>query len=400
MTGAAERLLTHLRGREAAMTELLHQLVEVESPSSEGHTQEAAFTRLTEALDSRGMRCRRIRGDNSGGQLLAMPAERRRGLPCQLMIGHIDTVWPVGTLDGMPLVNDGERIRGPGVYDMKAGLVQIVFALEALLACDIPLPVTPVVFVNSDEEIGSHESTRQIVRLARVASRAFVLEPSLGRDGRIKTRRKGVGRYRIRVRGRAAHAGLDPESGASAILELSHQIQKLFQLNDPQRGISVNVGMIDGGLRPNVIAPESSAVVDVRVPDQASAETVDRAIHALQAVTPGVSLAIEGRFGRPPMEPDEAGRALWQAARKVGAELGLELQEGTAGGGSDGNTTSQYTPTLDGLGAVGDGAHAEHEFIFVDHLAERAALLAGLLMLPAAVTDRGQQACNPSSASP
>jgi glutamate carboxypeptidase len=254
--------------------------------------------------------------------------------------------------------------------------------LKALRHLELETEVTPVILVNSDEEIGSQESTRSIRRLARVSDRAFVLEPSLGLDGRLKTARKGIGRFSIKVRGKAAHAGLNPEAGASAILELSHQIQGLFALNDPATGVTVNVGMVDGGLGANVVAPESSAMVDVRVPTHEDARRIEEQIRALKPVTPGVQVSVEGGFRRPPMERTEAGRVLWTMAQDLGQELGMELEEGAAGGGSDGNTTSQFTATLDGLGPVGDGAHAHHEFLFVDSLIERTALLTLLILAP------------------
>ncbi len=208
------------------------------------------------------------------------------------------------------------------------------------------------------------------------------MEPSLGPAGRLKTARKGVGRFTVTVQGRAAHAGLDPTAGASAILELSHVIQKLFALNDPERGASVNVGVIDGGVRANVVAPESSAVVDVRVENAEDAQRIERTILALEAETEGVTLRIEGRIGRPPLERTPANRQLWRMATRFAEELDMPLDEATAGGGSDGNTTSLYTATLDGLGAVGDGAHATHEHIHVSQLSERCALLTMLLMAP------------------
>jgi glutamate carboxypeptidase len=241
-----------------------------------------------------------------------------------------------------------------------------------------------VVFVNSDEEIGSHESTLHIRRLARIADRAFVLEPSLGLDGKLKIARKGVGRFTVIVKGKAAHAGLDPEGGVSAILELSHVIQKLFALNDPRKGITVNVGMIDGGLRPNVIAPESRAMVDVRVPTHEDARRIERSIRNLQPVSPQVTLEIDGAIGRLPMEATPRNQALWETAKVLGRTINLDLNAAIAGGASDGNTASQYTATLDGLGAVGDGAHARHEFIYFERMAERAALLVLLLMAPIA----------------
>jgi glutamate carboxypeptidase len=238
------------------------------------------------------------------------------------------------------------------------------------------------VLVNSDEEHGSPESRRHTVRWARRSARAFVLEPAFGLAGSLKTSRKGVGEFTLVVRGRAAHAGLNPEAGASAVLELSHQIQRLFALNDPEHGVSVNVGTIDGGLRSNVVAPEVRASIDVRAPTTADAARLDRAIRGLQPVTPGTTVEIGGGFHHPPLEPVARTRALWRLAQSIGQRLGVPLTEAAVGGASDGNTTSQYTATLDGLGAVGDGAHAAHEYVDASKLAERAALVAWLLAAP------------------
>jgi glutamate carboxypeptidase len=265
---------------------------------------------------------------------------------------------------------------------MKAGLTEMIYALQTIRELDLAPEVAPLCFINSDEEIGSHESTRYLRALAQCVDRCLVLEPSLGRTGKIKTTRKGVGRFTVTVQGKAAHAGLDPGAGASAILELSHVIQKLFELNDPEHGTSVNVGVIDGGIRPNMVAAQSRAIIDVRVQTQADAQRIEAAIHGIEAATPGVSLRIEGAIGRPPMEATEANQQLWRMAQTLGDELGMELQQGTAGGGSDGNTTSLYSATLDGLGAVGDGAHADHEFIEIERLEERCALLTLLLLAP------------------
>ncbi len=364
-----EEMVRHLQG-----------LVRLESPSHEAAAVGRVLDALAGDLAEVGLTPRRYGAGASAGVLLARPARSRRTRGLQLLLGHADTVWPVGTLRRMPCVLDGEHLKGPGVYDMKAGLTLLVFALRALRGLDLEPEVAPVVLVNADEEVGSPGSTRLIQRLGRIADRALVLEPSLGREGRIKTRRKGVGRFTITVQGRAAHAGLDPESGASAILELSHVVQALFALNDPARGVTVNVGQVDGGLRPNVIAPHSRAIVDVRVPTQREARRIEEEIQRLQAVTPGTRLEVEGRIGRPPLEPSPGGRALWELARELGAHLEVELEEGTAGGGSDGNTTGPLCPTLDGLGAVGDGAHALHEFVEVPRLPERAALLSLLLL--------------------
>jgi glutamate carboxypeptidase len=244
--------------------------------------------------------------------------------------------------------------------------------------------VTPVVLVNADEELGSSESSPTIRRLAAGAVRAFVLEPAFGASGKLKTGRKGVSRYRLTVKGRAAHAGSEPEQGVSAILELSHQIQRLFALNDAARGITVNVGTIDGGLRPNVVAPEASALVDVRVVTERDARNLDRGIHGLTPVHEGTTLEITGSVGRLPMEATERNRALYLLAERLAADLGLEVGEATlVGGASDANTTSQYTATLDGLGSVGDGSHAPHEHVVLARMPERSALLASLILAPA-----------------
>jgi glutamate carboxypeptidase len=265
---------------------------------------------------------------------------------------------------------------------MKGGLVQAVWALRALHELGVEPPVTPVVFINSDEEIGSDESESYIRMLSRRVERCYVMEPALDLDGKLKTARRGAGRFTLRIRGRSAHAGIDPESGASAILELSHVIQKLHALNDVSAGISINVGQIAGGTRSNVIADESTAEVDVRVRTQEQARTVERTISALAATTPGTELDIEGEVGRPPMERTPRNQRLWNEAQRLADMLGLDIDEGRSGGTSDGNTTSLFAATLDGLGAVGDGAHARHEFIYPDKLVERSALLALLVMLP------------------
>ncbi len=373
-------VMEHLRGQRDEMLEVLRALTLAESPSDEPGTQHDVRELIAGHLEALGYRVRRIPGRSTGGMLFAVPAKRDRSKPCQLLLGHYDTVWPSGTLATMPFTVEGDTVRGPGVYDMKAGIVQATLALGVLRDFGVEPELTPVLFFNSDEEIGSVESIRYIHRLARCVDRVYVLEPSLGQEGKLKTARKGIGRFTVRVEGEAAHAGLDPGRGASAILELSHVIQSLFALNDLERGVTVNVGTIDGGLRPNVVAPASEAVVDVRVATREDAERVDAAIHDLQPVTPGTRLVIEGGFGRPAMERTPGNQQLWDLAVRLGDELGIELQQGMAGGGSDGNFTSLHTATLDGLGAVGDGAHAPHEHLSVERTLERAALLALLLM--------------------
>ena len=378
----AASLLAYLSDRQDAMVALVNQFARSESPSLDPSAQQEILTLLTEAMVARGFRARRTRGRTSGGSLLSMPADRTRGRPFQVMLGHCDTVWPIGTLETMRLeIKDG-RLHGPGTFDMKAGIVQGLFAIDALREVGQALSVTPVFFINSDEEIGSRDSTHQIRLIARGAERVFVLEPAMGARGALKTARKGLGRFTITVRGQAAHAGLEPGKGASAILELSLVIQQLFALNDIDGGVSVNVGTIDGGIRPNVVAPESTAVADVRVPTFKDAERVSAAIHGLTPQTPGTTIEVDGSFGRPPMERTPGNQALFEEAKAAARALDIEIEEASAGGGSDGNTTSLFAPTLDGLGAVGEGAHAPHEHLLVDRMVERSALLACLLARP------------------
>ena len=376
-------VLGFVRERRDAFTGLLRRMVEAESPSAAPERQRAALDVLAGALAGLGFRVRVLAGRNSGGQLYARPVRRTRGGGSQLLLGHADTVWPVGALADMPFEIDGDVVRGPGVYDMKGGLAMMVVALEALAHFGLHAPLAPLVLVNTDEETGSWDSRAPVRRLARVARRAWVLEPSLGPAGRLKTARKGVARFTVDVLGRAAHAGLDPGAGASAILELSRVVQRLFSMNDPDRGITVNVGTIDGGLGPNVVAPRARAVVDVRAPTAVDAGRIEAALRALEAETPGTRLSVEGGFGRPPLERTPRNRALWRLARNLAAELGIPLEEGVAGGGSDGSFTSLWTATLDGLGPVGDGAHAPHECLHLGATLERTALLALLLAAPA-----------------
>jgi glutamate carboxypeptidase len=385
---AATDLLRHLQGRREDLKRLLQRMTTAESPSNVPSAQEEIRDIVATELQKLDYRVRRIPGRTSGGMLYARPFNRRRHRPAQLLLGHFDTVWPLGTLADMPFEADDDTVRGPGVYDMKGGVAMALLALDALRRFGAEPSVEPHVFLNSDEEIGSRESRRYIEGLAPCMDRVLVLEPSLGPAGLLKTARKAIGRFTVDVRGEAAHAGLDPGAGASAILELSHVIQALFAMNDIERGVTVNVGTIDGGLRPNVVAPTSRAVVDVRVASQEDAERLETAILGLRPAVAGTSLSITGGFGRPAMERTPANRQLWRLACRLGTDLGLQLDEALAGGGSDGNFTSHFTATLDGLGAVGDGAHARHEHLRVSHTLERAALLALLLMAPPLSTAR------------
>lgn len=377
-----QQIIDYLEEHRQNMAYFLRWLALAESPSLVPQSQDKVFGLLANKLAEMDFVVKRLRGRQSGGLLYARPRRRVHKRPAQLLLGHSDTVWPLHTLKEMPVTVDGHRMFGPGVYDMKGGLVQMLFALQALSALDLEPTVTPLVLVNSDEEIGSMDSTRTIQRLARLVDRVLVLEPSLGPLGKLKTARKGVMRFTVQVQGKAAHAGLAPEEGISAILELSYVIQKLYALNDPDRGITVNVGSVDGGLRPNVVAPESRAEVDVRVPTLADAQRVLESIMGLTTVIPGTSIRVQRVENAPPMEPTSANRRLWMLARELGEAMGLVLEEARAGGASDGNTTSQWTATLDGLGPVGGGAHARHEFVDLDSLVERGALLALLVMAP------------------
>ena len=379
----ARVLHDYLARHRGQMLAVLEALVRAESPTDVPAAQAEAQGMLARLLRTLGFRVRSLpAAEEERGHLYARPVGRPRGRPVQLLVGHSDTVWARGTLDDMPFEVEGNEVRGPGVFDMKGGLVQMLFALAALRAASVEPAVVPVVFINSDEEQGSSTSQRHLRRLARCAHRAFVLEPALGLDGKIKTARKGAGRFTVRIQGTSAHAGLDPEGGSSAILELSHTVQALHDLNDPEAGVSVNVGTIGGGTHANVVADAGSAEVDVRVATREQAEEVAAAIRGLETTTPGTSLTIEGGIGRPPMEPSPDARRLWKRARRAATLLDLDLEEGRSGGVSDGNIISQYAPTLDGLGAVGDGAHARHEFCYVDRMVERSALLALLLAQP------------------
>ena len=376
----ARRIAEHLWDKEEDILAYLRALVHRETPSSEKRANEELLVYLANTYKDLGYISSHLPGKETGGSMYARPANRVRYQPSQLLIGHADTVWPLGTLEHMQVLEEDGRMKGPGVYDMKAGLTQIYFALNALQKLDLEPALLPLVLINTDEEIGSHESTRHITRLSRVAQRAYVLEPPLGTEGKLKTERKGIGRFKISVEGVAAHAGLDPEKGANAIVELSRLVQKLYAMNDVEKGITVNIGTIEGGISPNVVAPTSSAVVDVRVLTKEDGETIAQKILGLRSENDKVMLKVEGGIGRPPMEATDRNRDLWGMAVEEGKRLGLDLKGATAGGASDANTTSLYTATLDGLGTIGDGAHATHEYILKNKLIERTALLALLIL--------------------
>jgi glutamate carboxypeptidase len=397
-------VLSHVRSLRDPMVDFVTRLASVESPSDDPASQAPVQTILGHALENLGFEVRRVGGRRrksgapsaapgttpmhapepagSGGHLYARPAARVRGAPAQLLLGHSDTVWTHGTLATMPVALKDGRLHGPGTFDMKGGLAEIVFALRALEELGLEPPATPVVFVNSDEEVGSPDSQRFVRLLAGHVCRVYVAEPAYGPEGKLKTERKGMGRFDVHIHGRASHAGLAPEAGVSAIHELAHVIHALHGLTDPERGVTVNVGTVEGGTRSNVVAAHAHATVDVRVVTAADGRRVEKTILGLEPRTPGVTLEVTGGVHIPPLERTPRNQRLWQQARAAAEAMGLALDEVRSGGGSDGNTTSQLTATLDGLGPVGDGAHAVHEHLVVDAWVDRCALLALLLMAP------------------
>ncbi|MGA3023235.1 MAG: M20 family metallopeptidase [Bryobacteraceae bacterium] len=356
---------------------LVREFVECESPSDDP----AAIHRFNELFIARvaGMggagafagghlRCRfHLPGPGDDGQLLAL--------------GHSDTVWPLGTQSRMPFRREQGRLWGPGVLDMKGGLAFLLMAVRALRDLDVPVRRRVVLQLNADEEVGSAGSRPLTEVAAKESAAVLVLEPGTGLEGKLKTARKGVGDYTVTVRGRAAHAGIDFATGASAIVELARQIGRIAAFTDTARGVTVNPGVIHGGTRTNVVAEEARVEVDVRVARLRDAGPLDRKFRGLRPVDKRCSITIEGGLNRPPMERTRGNRRLFEQARSIAAaELGMELEESATGGGSDGNFTSALgVPTLDGLGTVGEGAHAAHESILVDRIPGRVALLALLL---------------------
>ena len=375
----AKHIVNYLKENQESMILFLKELVKAESPSTDINAQVKILDLLCAALEELNFHVIQMPGKKTGGFILARPLKRIKNNNIQFLLGHCDTVWETGTILKMPITQDKSKITGPGIFDMKAGLTQMIFSLRTMRDLKLNCPLTPVIIINSDEEIGSKESKKAIVNISKIADRAFILEPPLGQKGKLKTARKGIGRFTLTVRGKAAHAGLNPDEGASAIVELSYHIQYLFALNDFEKGITVNVGMIEGGTSANVIAAESSAVIDVRVYNNKDAEFISKAILSLKPINKNIELLVEGYFGRPPMERTKRNQKLWIMAKNLGEQIDLELEQSTAGGGSDGNTTSLFTATLDGLGTIGGGAHAKHEFIQMDKLVERTALLTLLL---------------------
>jgi glutamate carboxypeptidase len=359
------------------MLDTIETLVRLESPTIDKAAVDRCGAELASRLGAIGGRVTTLPRADRGDHLLA---EFGCGTSQLLLLGHFDTVWPVGQLERMPLARQDGRLHGPGIFDMKTGIAIAMLATRALLETGAPLSRRIVMLWTSDEEIGSGSSRAAIEDEARRSDAVLVLEPSLP-GGALKTARKGCGGYEVVVKGISAHAGIEPQKGASAVHELAEQILRIDALQDLGRGVTVNVVQVSGGLRSNVIPDQATAIVDVRVPTADAAAAIAAAFERLQPIDPRTTVTARGGFDRPPLERSAAVQRLYKQAHDVARELGIDLQEGATGGGSDGNFTAALgVPTLDGLGAVGDGAHALHEHVEIEALADRASLLAGLLL--------------------
>src|SRR5712692_9359933 len=374
------KFLPFLKPRLPQMLATLRRFVIAESPSLEKSAADRCCSVIAEEWNEHGARAERIAQKHRGDILRIIHTPGRSRTSGQLLVlGHYDTVYSTGTLAKMPFRVDGGKAYGPGTFDMKAGIVQALFALQALQQVEIPLRKRLVFLWTSDEEIGSESSRKFFEAEARRSDAVFVLEPSFGPRGLLKTARKGVGEAELIVHGRASHAGLAPQEGINAIHELARQLARIEKWNDLRGGVTINAGIIEGGKRTNVIPELARVVLDLRalrVPDM---RRLERRLHALRPLQRGARLEITGGFDRPPLER-KMSTALFARANSLAKQMNLSLGECTVGGGSDGNFTAALSiPTLDGLGAVGDGAHSSHEHVFIDTMPERAALLAALL---------------------
>jgi glutamate carboxypeptidase len=372
--------LRYATDKQGDIVALLRQLVECESPSNDA----AAVARFTDLLveSTRDIAsATQVSTPKFGPHVrLEFSLPGKKSGAQILMLGHSDTVWPLGTLARMPFKEEGGRLWGPGVLDMKAGLVFAIFAARMLRDLDVPLDRRLVLLCVSDEEVGSETSRTVTEAEARKSEAVLVLEPGTGLSGKLKTSRKGVGDYTVEVAGQASHAGVDFASGASAILELCRQVQVIAKFTNLESGITVNPGVIRGGTRTNVVAAEAEAEIDIRVKTMSDADALDRLFRELRPFDSRCELRVRGGLNRPPMERTDQVEQLFRKAEAVAKNLRLEIEESATGGGSDGNFTAALgIPTLDGLGAVGEGAHAPNESILVDRMADRVALLAGLI---------------------
>ncbi|CAN5640638.1 M20 family metallopeptidase [soil metagenome] len=377
------QLLQHLRPLRDDMLNSLRELVEHESPSADAASLESLAEIVAGRLRAIGGAVERVAADGEGVDHVfarfdfgADPSSKPA-----LVLGHFDTVWPLGTLSAMPFRVEGGRAFGPGTFDMKVGLVLVEFALRTIRDLGLKPPRTIEVLFTSDEEVGSRTSRRAIEAKATGASYVLVPEPPLP-DGGLKTARKGVGRFSIEIQGRSAHAGIEPEKGISAVVELAHQILRINSLCDPALGTTLTAGIVQGGTAVNVVPPHARAEIDVRVTTAEEALRVERDLLATHAALAGASVVVQGGFNRPPMERSQAIADLFDRAAHIAREsLGMDLTDGSTGGGSDGNFTAALgVPTLDGLGCPGAGAHAPNEHIQIDSLPDRAALIAALLL--------------------
>ena len=371
-------LLRWLTARQSEIVASVREMVLRESPTQNKPACDALCSYLAAEFECLGGRVR-IHRQRSAGNHLQVNFPGAKGREPLLLLGHFDTVYDLGTLRTMPWRTEEGRLYGPGVFDMKSGIAQMMFALWATreVRGGLPRPVT--VLLVSDEEGGSESSRALTEKMARQCAAVLVCEPS-GPGGALKTARKGVGSFLMKITGKAAHAGLDFEKGHSAILELAHQTLAISRLTDLKRGVTLNVGVIRGGTRTNVIPAEASAEVDLRIANKSDGGVMEGKIRGLRPVDPKCRIEMEGGINRPPMERTKQVVALYELARKIARELGFSLAEIAVGGGSDGNFTGGIgIPTLDGLGAVGDGAHATHEHVIAAELPRRAALLAGLI---------------------
>ncbi|MGO9646912.1 MAG: M20 family metallopeptidase [Terriglobales bacterium] len=379
-TAEATARLHYFEERKQQITETVRQLVEVESPSDNKQAVDRLGSLLAGRFEALGGHAKFHRTPNFGDHLQVDFPGKTSEKPV-LLLGHLDTVYPMGTLATMPCRITGQKLFGPGSFDMKSGIALMLHSMEALRAWhgdELPRPVT--VLLVSDEEVGSDSSRRITENLARKSQAVLVIEPAYGTKGAVKTARKGVGEYILKVTGKAAHAGLDFEKGASAIVELARQILEVSKLVDLKRGITLNAGTVQGGTRSNVIPASASAVLDVRVAHRKDAAGIDRRLHSLKPFNRKCKLQVTGGVNRPPMERTPAVAALYRKACAIAEQMRWKLEEAAVGGGSDGNFTAGLgIPTLDGLGGVGDGAHASHESILISELPRRTALLAALI---------------------
>lgn len=369
-------ILTHIRLKQSQLILFLRELVECESPSDSPES----IRRCNDLIATRVADIARVKRMRNH-LLIDFKLSGRKTKEGQILgLGHSDTVWPLETLKTMPWRVDQGRIWGPGTLDMKAGLAFFIFAVRALIENEIPVHRKVVLQINADEETGSDDSRALTEIEAKKSAAVLVLEPGTGLTGKLKTARKGIGDYMVKVTGQASHSGVDFEKGASAILELARQLAVIEKFTDLKRGTTVNPGVISGGTRRNVIAAEAEAEIDLRVRTMADAKQVDRKFRALRAIDKRCKVSVEGGLNRPPMERSPGIVKLFKLAKSLATEIGVDLEESSTGGGSDGNFTAALgVPTLDGIGAVGEGAHAPHESLLIDRIADRTALIAKLI---------------------